>query len=315
MTGETDIDRVLRINPNSLDARRNLKSFVEQYGEYALAKEFDPKSTMHYTPFVLCLNASVFGIPELADKPLVLTNSSLRHIRVKHGAQIDVLDGLVEEMRGNLLVFGDAEHNGNLDFLLSGLSEHGNRLVCIVKAVAHANGVTISQVRSVHGKNELDYLLKQSLDRERLIYTNERTGDWLRNPRNMSAEAELSSETRQRLPEIHYTQYGSAPDEFEWRDLGSLSPADLMRSIKALGEIPLDERRAIAFPWRSWPAGTSTESIKKTLLSVCDMDLEELLRSQTPDVRNEPLAHSLVQTIEDKASRDAPDKSFDDLER
>lgn len=50
------IENVLRINPNALDARGNLKSFTEQYGEYALARELDPRSVDRYTPFVLSMD-------------------------------------------------------------------------------------------------------------------------------------------------------------------------------------------------------------------------------------------------------------------
>ena len=191
----SDIEKVLAMNPHAIDARGNLKSLVEQYGEYSLAKEFDPKSTMEYTPFVLAMNCSVFGVPELAGKPLVLTNSSL-----KHDAQIAVLNSLADEMRENLLVYSDPEYKGNLVFVLAGLSENGNRIISIVRAEAHIDGIAVSQVRSVHGKRELDEEISRALDLSLDVYVNERTGDWLRNPRTLPDEAELSSETRQRRP-------------------------------------------------------------------------------------------------------------------
>lgn len=203
----SDIEKVLAINPHAIDARGNLKSLVEQYGEYSLAKEFDPKSTMEYTPFVLAMNCSVFGVPELAGKPLVLTNSSLKHVRVKHDAQIAVLNSLADEMRENLLVYSDPEYKGNLVFVLAGLSENGNRIISIVRAEAHIDGIAVSQVRSVHGKRELDEEISRALDLSLDVYVNERTGDWLRNPRTLPDEAELSSETRQRLLSIYFTRF------------------------------------------------------------------------------------------------------------
>lgn len=78
------IENVLRINPNALDARGNLKSFTEQYGEYALARELDPRSVDRHTPFVLSMDSGVLGVPGLAGRPLLLSNTSLKHIQLKH---------------------------------------------------------------------------------------------------------------------------------------------------------------------------------------------------------------------------------------
>ena len=78
------IENVLRINPNALDARGNLKSFTEQYGEYALARELDTRSVDRHTPFVLSMDSGVLGVPGLAGRPLLLSNTSLKHIQLKH---------------------------------------------------------------------------------------------------------------------------------------------------------------------------------------------------------------------------------------
>lgn len=262
----SDIERALAINRNSIDARGNLKPFVVQYGEYALAKEMDPKSTMDYTPFVLSLNAGIFGVPELSGKPLVMTNSSLKHVKVKHGAQIDVLDGLVVGMLENLLVYGDPKDAGKLVFVLTSTSENGNRIISIVKANTTIDGVEVSQVRSVHGKRELEEEICKALDCGRAFYTNERTGDWLRNPRTLSAEtAELSSETRQRLLEIHYTAYPAEAAGFVWREFSAMQVPDLLRARKSLADVGVDDAGRIEAQWRAYVRGTPFNDIRSAL--------------------------------------------------
>lgn len=258
------IENVLKINPNALDARGNLKPLVVQYGEYALAKEFDPSSVDGFTPFVLCMDAGIFGVPGLAGRPLVLSNTSLKHVRVKHGAQIDVLDRLVDEMRENLLAYGDPKEPRNVVFVLASMSERGSRIISIVRARAKQDGVEVSQVRSVHGKRVLDEHITRALDLGREIWTNERTGEWIRNPRNLSADAELSSETATRLLEIHYTHHPDAAQGdpgFSWTPIGRMPAADVERAWSELGDVPVDGDGCLLAPFRGYPAGTDREDI------------------------------------------------------
>lgn len=106
----SDVAKVARVNPNALNEKGELKSFLEQYGEYALAKEDDPKLSIRYTPFVLSINSSVFGIPPLDDKPLIITNQAIKHIAAKHEAKIKTLSNLATEIKENALAYEDPVH-------------------------------------------------------------------------------------------------------------------------------------------------------------------------------------------------------------
>lgn len=263
----SDIEGVLAINPNAIDARGNLKSLTEQYGEYALAKELDPGSTMRFTPFVLSMNSSIFGVPELAGKPLVLTSQSLKHIQFKHGARIDALNELPFEMAKSLLVYGDQKSSDNVVFVLEGRSENGNRLISIVKASVSYSSIEIAQVRSVHGKRALEKEIAGALAAGRPVHTSTRTGDWLRDPRTLSGEPELSSETRQRLLEVYYTQHPGAlaaereSGYFSFRPLSSLEQSDLERAWADLGDALVDDDGCLLSDWRDYPAGIDREEI------------------------------------------------------
>lgn len=184
-----------------------MKSFLEQYGEYALAKEDDPKLSIRYTPFVLSINSSVFGIPPLDDKPLIITNQAIKHIAAKHEAKIKTLSNLATEIKENALDYEDPVHKGHLDIVLAIQSSSGSRMIAVVDAKREQNGVSIVSVRTVHGKRELNDQIMESLDKGLAIYVNKRTGDWLRDPQNMPAEAELSSETSNRLLKIFYERF------------------------------------------------------------------------------------------------------------
>lgn len=107
----SDVAKVARVNPNALNEKGELKSFLEQYGEYALVKEDDPKLSIRYTPFVLSINSSVFGIPPLDDKPLIITNQAIKHIAAKHEAKIKTLSNLSTEIKENALAYEDPVHN------------------------------------------------------------------------------------------------------------------------------------------------------------------------------------------------------------
>lgn len=256
------IENVLRINPNALDARGNLKSFTEQYGEYALARELDPRSVDRYTPFVLSMDSGVLGVPGLAGRPLLLSNTSLKHIQLKHGARTEVLNGFAREMREHVIAYQDPGEPRNIVFALEAVSERGNRIISIVRARAEQNGVAVSQVRSVHGKRELEKEMMRTLDKGLEIWTNERTGRWLRDPRTLSAEAELSSEASQRLLEIHYTQHPEfEPAGFAWRAVRDLCPADAERFWGHLGNVPVDEDGLLLSRFRDYPEGTDREEV------------------------------------------------------
>lgn len=203
----SDVAKVARVNPNALNEKGELKSFLEQYGEYALAKEDDPKLPIRYTPFVLSINSSVFGIPPLDDKPLIITNQAIKHIAAKHEAEIKTLSNLATEIKENVLACEDPVHKGHLDIVLAIQSSSGSRMIAVVDAKREQNGVSIVSVRTVHGKRELNDQIMESLDKGLAIYVNKRTGDWLRDPQNMPAEAELSSETSNRLLKIFYERF------------------------------------------------------------------------------------------------------------
>lgn len=223
----SDVEKALRVNPHALDAKGQLKSFLQQYGEYSLIKVKDPTRIMEFTPFVLSLNGSVCGIPPLNDKPLILTVNALKHIEFKHGANVETLDKLNEELRGNILAYEDPKTPDHVDIVLCSSSENGNRIIAIVDATRVHEGIEINSLRRVHGKRELDKHILRAISLNRKIYVNKRTGDWLRNPRNLSADAELSSETRSRLTELLY-------------DEGLIKSNDILLTGKVLDKESLD---------------------------------------------------------------------------
>lgn len=193
----SDVEKVMRINKHALDEKGQLKSFMEQYGEYAFVKETlieqgvdisrQPEELWGATPFVLALNGGIYGIPEMSNRPLVVTNQALKHIRQKHlkdapgdGVFLEkIFDGLAEKMSGNVLVFQNDVVESHRVFVLQEESRNGHPITTIVEVDNNAKGVEVSAVVSNHGRKDLVGKIARAVEKGRRTYVNERTGAWL----------------------------------------------------------------------------------------------------------------------------------------
>ena len=196
----SDVEKVMRINKHALNSKGQLKSFTEQYGEYAFVKETvldagidltkNNRALEGATPFVLAMNGSVFGIPEMEDKPLTISNKALKHIRSRHlrdlpdpaeaiGFLNSLIDNLSNEMARNVLVFQDDLIDNHLVFALREKSENGNPITTIVEVDNNSRGVTVDSIVSNHARDDLLEKIGRSVALGKKIHVNERTGAWL----------------------------------------------------------------------------------------------------------------------------------------
>ena len=197
----SDVERVMRINRHALDSKGQLKSFTEQYGEYAFVRDSllaegkdisKSPEVQDSAPFVLALNGSRFDVPEMENKPLIITNRTLRHIRSKHiaasfeaslggelAALAGYLDSLADKMARNVLVFQDDKVPSHLVFVLQEQSRNKNTITTIVEIDNNSKGVTVDSIVSNHGRRNLLEKVSKAIDLDRNVYVNERTGAWL----------------------------------------------------------------------------------------------------------------------------------------
>ena len=197
----SDVERVMRINKHALDSKGQLKSFTEQYGEYAFVRDSllaegkdigKSPEVQDSAPFVLALNGSRFDVPEMENKPLIITNRTLRHIRSKHiaasfeasrdgelAALAGYLDSLADKMARNVLVFQDDKVPSHLVFVLQEQSRNKNTITTIVEIDNNSKGVEVDAVVSNHGRRNLLEKVSKAIDLDRNVYVNERTGAWL----------------------------------------------------------------------------------------------------------------------------------------
>lgn len=220
--GLSDVEKVMRINKHALNSKGQLKSFMEQYGEYAFVREAvvasggdisKDRSVYDATPFVLALNGSnraKFEVPEMTNKPLVITNQVLRHIGKKHLDESlvetglgsidhlrELIDTLAEKMAQNVLVFQDDKTFDRFVFVLQEQSNNGNPITTIVEIGNNAKGIEVSSIVSNLGRRDLLEKIARSLELNRGLYVNERTGAWL-----LTLEESPTEDDRAPIPDM-----------------------------------------------------------------------------------------------------------------
>lgn len=244
--GLSDVERVMRLNRRALNDKAQLKSFTEQYGEYALIKlaiadlpltqSQAAAAVEEATPFVLAMNGAIFGIPELASRPLVITNKALKHIYKRHvdsyrqGLSVALadlapyIDDIAGKMLSNVLVFQDAMHPDHYVFVLSERTSSGKPITTVVNADMHTKGVEIEGIISSHGNDHVLGKVAKSLNRGLNVYVNERTGAWLEAIQNLMRPGETGLPegilaAYVRLSEDYVTRFPDAPGSFKLREV------------------------------------------------------------------------------------------------
>lgn len=246
----SDVEKVLKLNRNALDEKAQLKSFAEQYGEYAIVRDalIEERASRNemsaqinaVTPFVLCLNGSVFGIEPLNDMPLVITAASFKHIAKRHIDEFgndraaayqrltNFINSLSGEMLNNVLVFQspDDGKESNYLFVLQSKSSNNHPITCIVQVNNCIHNISVEKVVSTHGNRHLWASISQSIDKEKEIYVNERTGAW------------LLSQCVMNRPHGHGLRVGSPATDREMENVGetthSVGPLAALKHLSCL---------------------------------------------------------------------------------
>lgn len=188
---------VLKINPHCFQANGLLKPFSQQYGEYQLIKQdYDEcvrtgkevpsdSTTAAFTPFVLSVSCASFGVPEIADRPLVISNASFDYIRRSHVGEasklIRHLDNLAMEISESVIAFDSKRKADHIQFVLSEKTTSGNPVNVVVAVNLNQKTVDVASVRTMYGNSHLVEDMEKSLELGRRFYVNERTGVWLEN--------------------------------------------------------------------------------------------------------------------------------------
>lgn len=259
--GLSDVERVMRLNRRALNDKAQLKSFTEQYGEYALIKlaiadlpltqSQAAAAVEEATPFVLAMNGAIFGIPELAGRPLVITNKALKHICKRHvdsyrqGLSVALadlapyIDGIVEKMLSNVLVFKDAMHPDHYVFVLSERTASGKPITTVVDADMHTKGVEIEGIISNHGNGHVLRKVAKSIQHGLGVFVNERTGAWLEAIQDLTRPGETGLPegilaAYVRLSEEYVTRF---PDEPASRELERRLPTVSGRACVSTGPV------------------------------------------------------------------------------
>lgn len=175
------VERASFLNPYSVGPTGQLRSFSEQYAQWALMKEeAGDLAAAKYSTFVLMLDCSHLDVPPLREKPLVMFPRTIRHLSKKHRESIPLLDGLAAEMTENLLVYQDPRKPSHYVFVLAEKDALGNRYIAALEAEERHNTIEVNKLSTVFSKNELTKHLCAALEAKRDFYVNERTGAWLK---------------------------------------------------------------------------------------------------------------------------------------
>ena len=226
---EEQFRKIASINVNSLNPDGTLKSLLEQYGEVQLRRIDDP-GYRQPGPFVIAADGSFAGMPQMAGKPIVFSMSSLKHVVRKHGASIEVLTKLADEMAENVFCYESPESADKLTFLLDAQSAKGNDMITVVRTDLNMGHVNVVSVRSVHGKSR-EYLIRdigEAIDENRRFVFGEKAGGWVEVQRSVPGNSGVTEEILNRLQGLFYQSIGAR---------GSAESASGMRRY------PLPERK------------------------------------------------------------------------
>ncbi len=205
----SDIQKVMRINRHAVAANGQLKSLSVQYADYALARErLGARAAGSYLPLVLSPDCSVFGIPELESRPLVLFNGAIRHISYRHELGIEDLESIADEMMRNVLAFEDPITQGHFVFVLQIVMDDAQVIAALDVNATHT-GVEINALRSVHPKDELSQQIMAAVGIGKKVFVNERTGAWLYRSRNLPEDSPLRLDKAviEHLSDMYCTQF------------------------------------------------------------------------------------------------------------
>lgn len=230
------VDDIRALSSSAVGPDGSLRPFAEQVRDYAFGAM--PSGDQ----FVVSPSTHALALTMVSDLPLLMRQRTMRKVQADHDISLDEITRLPEWIRGNVLAMESITEENALVVVADATDIHGNDIVVALHPDLDRRGVDVNEVASTYGKRNLAYLIENTVNLDKKIYTNDRTGDWI-----LRTGLPLPERIASRLQDDYRTE--NSAEQFQ--DGG---PKGLSESLAATPTSPLAslQRRADAIADR-WP--------------------------------------------------------------
>lgn len=189
----------------ALDASGALKGFKSQMVAYKFGEM--PSGDM----FIVSESSAKMRIPTADDLLLVMTQKTMGKIESEHELSPAFIARLPELIQGHVLAMESLTYPNSVVLVLDARDHSGNDVLAAVHLKVSKNIAEVNEVASLYGKEQLAYMLENTVAAGKRVYVNEKTGDWV-----SRAGVPFPERTFNHLQNLLY-QRESLPDGYIWK--------------------------------------------------------------------------------------------------
>lgn len=167
------VDDIRALSSSAVGPDGSLRPFAEQVRDYAFG------SMPSGDQFLVSPSTHGLGLTMVSDLPLLMRQRTMRKVQADHDISLDEITRLPEWIRGNVLAMESITEENALVVVADATDIHGNDIVVALHLDLDRRGVDVNEVASTYGKRNLAYLIENTVNLDKKIYTNDRTGDWI----------------------------------------------------------------------------------------------------------------------------------------
>lgn len=169
-------DRLERLARGAFDSQGNLKPFDEQLFVYAM--EEMPSGDM----FIVAGSSHDAGIDEVDDLPIIMRQKTVEKIKYIHDLSLGELSRLPIWLKEHPLAMDSLTDEHSLVIIADAKDKVGNDIVIALQLQKESGSkgylIDVNEIASVYGKENLQYMIENTIRAGLEVYPNERTAEW-----------------------------------------------------------------------------------------------------------------------------------------
>ena len=167
------LDKLRVIAHNAVDSDGNVKSFDEQLDAFAYGEMASGDM------FVVAPSSSEAGLSECPDLPITMRQSIVKKITAAHELLLADLKKLSEWLKDHPLAMESLTEPNSIVVIADTVDHEGRDILIALHLEKDYQQVRVNDIGSIYGKNNLAYLVENTINAGKEIYVNSRTGDWI----------------------------------------------------------------------------------------------------------------------------------------
>lgn len=279
------VDDIRALSSSAVGPDGSLRPFAEQVRDYAFG------SMPSGDQFLVSPSTHGLGLTMVSDLPLLMRQRTMRKVQADHDISLDEITRLPEWIRGNVLAMESITEENALVVVADATDIHGNDIVVALHLDLDRRGVDVNEVASTYGKRNLAYLIENTVNLDKKIYTNDRTGDWI-----LRTGLPLPERIASHLQDDYRTENSA-------EQLQDGGPKGLSESLAATPTSPLAslQRRADAIADR-WPTEELSRVIDALMKNGTVYDAHEGVLLESYAFKNPPTVEAFALPVAELSS-------------